>query len=235
MTGLVRKATLFVACCVLVSASAAFAGTPFPGNCTIQAQPLVGPPVATSRVNAICPDPTAIDPANAVDSSLAGVKLLITIKDISGNPVNASAVTLDFSGVTGDFKIETNQAYHAGVVNCAAHTVRNFTNTSGQVTFVVLGGGKLPGAPYHLALSGKVFADTQQLPNISVGAYDLNGDGAVGGPDLGQLASMIFSVAHNQDIGDFNGDGTVSGPDLGLFASAVFSTKTHGPAAAFCP
>ncbi len=78
MTGMIRKATIFVALGLMAS-SAVMAGIPSPGNCTIPAFVKV---VGTNGV----PDPLGVG--------------TVTVLDVSLNPVVGSNVTLNFTNCT---------------------------------------------------------------------------------------------------------------------------------------
>ena len=68
MTGLVRKATLFVVCAAIFGTVAAYAGLVSPGNCT----------VGSTRINLVGTSSTASDPNNSSDSLEINTKLTIT-------------------------------------------------------------------------------------------------------------------------------------------------------------
>lgn len=218
MTGTIQKATLLVACGLFI-ASIAAAGVPSPTNSTMN-----------TRINLVGYNAAATDPNNAADSVATGAKFTVTVRDLANNAIAGSNVVIDFSAANTDFQVATTQPYHSEVVTCATNQVSNFSNASGVVTFVVVGGNRATGA-VHAPNSGKVYADGVLLGNIGIGVYDRDGANGVKLADLGYFAGDYFSVAHNQDRSDYDGNGSVALADLGAFASAYFGlSKNSEPA-----
>jgi hypothetical protein len=229
MTGLVRKAVLFAACSVLIGASAAVAGTPYPGNSTVQwFNPATSTFITANRINLVDNNGSASDPSNSLDSIPKFAKIWITVKDISGIAVNASNVQLKFTGAYSDLKICTAQPYHAEIVDVPNRIVRNFTNSSGIVTFVVAGSGTWTAIgsppPAHPAGSLAVWADTTPMFNIGCGTFDYDQVGpGVGAADLSRFAKDLFPPSPaTQDRSDYDGSGLVTAGDLSIFAQALF-------------
>jgi hypothetical protein len=177
MTGLVRKATLLVACGLLVMAGSALAGRPYAPNSVIPAYiSVVGTVGATFGTSGVMSGTT--DPSG---------QFTIVIRDIANLPVNNSSVILDFVNCT-DVKICQDQNDVTKTVACP--TVAGVTNTLGQVTFNVVGSGLNVGGgkPYPTpAACCQIWADGYSMGYAVVPVYDQDGAG-VGGAAGMQLA-----------------------------------------------
>jgi len=229
MTGLVRKATMLVACGVLLGATVAMAGVPSPGNST-----------SPTRINLVG------FAGSLADSGTGGLigntitKVQVIVRDLANNPVAGSTVVFDFSScVTSagkDVKVSDTQHYQGLAVACATKRVTGFSDATGTATFVIEGGGAA-GATAHTVGCGKIYADNVLLTpgGIGVGMYNLDGLGAVGGADLSLFAADAFSATPNEDRSDYDGSGTVGGGDLSLFASIVFGSGSLSSGAACLP
>lgn len=221
MTGLVRKATFFVACAMLLGA-AAYAGIVSPANSTVGA----------NRINLV--GFNSAGAGDQADSTALLSKLTITVRDIANNPVAGVPVVLDFSGCTGDVKIAQTQSYHAEATGaCATATVQGYTTTNGTISFVVIGGKSLAGT--HTNTCCKVYADSYQLGSgIGVGTFDMNNAAGLTLADLGAWATDYFGGV-NPDRADYNGDASVTLADLGSWASAYFGGNSNSSGAVLCP
>ncbi len=220
MTGLVRKATLFAACGVLV-ASAAMAGVPSPGNSSIP-----------TRINMVGYDFATGNP----DGAALNATQTVTVRDLANNPISNSSVVLDFSGCTGDTRQSdgTVPVYATLTVNCVGHSVRALTNGAGVATFSVIGGGLAVVGPKHAAGCAKVFADGVLLGSIGLGIYDEDGAAGVGAADLARFGSD-FVGGTNPDRSDFDGNASVGASDLSAFGGVFVAGKSNTSAGAYCP
>ncbi len=242
MTGLVRKATMLVACGVLLGATVAMAGVPSPGNSPLPPHfNLVG-------FNSV----TLLADSGAVSNNTLA-RLTFTVRDLATNPVVGSTVVVDFSGcIVGapsskDLTLSNAQHWLGAngtplSVNCATKRVTGFTDGNGRITMVIEGGGYVSGSPpgmptAHLAGCAKIYADNVLLGSIGVGMYNL--DGATDGifiPDLSLWAKDFFPPSPaTQDRSDYDGDGTVFIPDLSLWASMFFGANSNVAGAACLP
>ena len=241
MTGLVRKATLFSACGLLLAGSA-MAAVPSPANSTIPANVNVvgtnGPLGAFAVMG-----PGGVDPAGA---------FTVVVRDLANNPIQNSSVVVDFTGASDIFLC--TDAVPGLVVDCVTKTVRGFTDVTGSVTLYVVGAANNTGATGGLAAPGSgldavaIFADGVNLGNVHITAV-LDQNGAVGGnghnaqdlaffrDDLGSAA--LFGTYRARS--DYNFDETNSGLDLSVFrdllgASALGLGSALGcPSATYCP
>jgi len=220
MTGLVRKATFFVACATVLGVAAAYAGVVSPGNCT----------VGGTRINLVGYNAAAV--GDQADSLASGSKLTITIRDISNNPIAGIPVVLDFSGCTSDVKVGSTQSYHAQTIGCATATVQGYSTLNGTVSFVVVGGRSA--ATIHAHGCAKVYADSYLLGSINVGTYDQNNVSGINGIDLSLFGNDLFGGL-NPDRSDYNGDGTVNGLDLSLFGATLFAGHSVNSSSVLCP
>ena len=216
MTGLVRKATLFCACGLLV-AGVAMAGVPDP---------------ATSSIGTVI---------NLGGNTAGTVDVLaqktMTIRDAFNNPIQNSTVVITFTNCTNqDIRLCNNQPNHAGALfNCAAKTVTAVTNASGVATFRVAGGANNPGGNPAGALAGcaSVQADGVPMGNLTVGAPDENNAGGVTVGDLSSFAGDRFGLYRGRS--DFNGDNAVTVADLALFSQFRFGGGSLASCGAACP
>lgn len=200
MTGLVRKATL-TACGMLVAASA-FAGVPSPGNSSLPVPAfftMVGSSLGTA------------DPLGTFS---------ITVRDLANNPISGSSVVLDF--VAGSDLIPASDQLDAAAstVNCAAKTVRKFTDVTGVVSFTVVGGSNNGGASAGAAGGAvKVYADGVLLGSMTAAVLDQDGNGGAGANDLSVwLADQGSGFYFGRS--DFDYDTTLGANDLSLWLAA---------------
>jgi hypothetical protein len=217
MTGLVRKATLLTACGMLLAA-AAMAGVPSPANSTTP-----GAVLLVGR-NAVGPDTTD------------GV-FQVVVRDLANNPINASSVVVDFAGAA-DLKVCSDQYNTESTVNCAAKTIRRFTDASGTVRFTLIGGST--GAGVSDRGTAKIFADgvllssTSSATGLIAAAADLDGLNGVTGADIGKILNDIGAVGLQQrsDL-DFNG--TNAGADIGKLLTILGGARSTQSCASVCP
>ena len=154
MTGLVRKATLLTAAGMLV-ATAAMAGVPSAANSTT--------PACITLVGSLAGVPDA-----------AAGQFTVTVRDLANNPLNGASVVIDLSGCA-DLAICSDQLDANALVNCGAKTTRKFTDATGKVTFVVLGGSNGGGNASTLLGGGKIFANGTLLQTPTVSAHQKRG------------------------------------------------------------
>jgi len=220
MTRLARKAALLAACGIFLGVAVATAGVPSPGNCSFSKNiiDLVGQTAGT---------PDALSPNAA---------LTITVRDVGNNPINNSTVVIDLSADLSDTRFGSSQAYGTTFVNCGNHQIYATTNASGQVTFVVVGGGLGSAAPSHPANGAKVYADGVLISGagLKVASYDEDGGGGVGGSDLSIFANDLFNHP-SYERSDFDGSGAVGGADLSLFSNTLFGGRSTASASTYCP
>ncbi len=211
MTGLVRKATLFAACGVL-AASAVMAGVPSPGNSTVPGCViLVGSSVG-------------------VPDSVAG-KFCVTVRDLANNPLNGSSVVCDVSLAT-DMRVCDDQLNANYILNCAAGTVRGFTNATGVVCFTLLGGGL--GAPVSIGGFGRIYADGVLIGSPAVSAYDLDGASGVGANDLSAWLTD-FGSGFAYDRSDYDCSGDVGANDLSAWLTIFGLATSAESCVGVCP
>lgn len=201
MTGLVRKATL-TACGMLVAASA-FAGVPSPGNSDLPV-----PAFFTMVGNSL-----------GVPDALG--QFTIVIRDLANNPINGSSVVLDLSAAA-DLTASSDQLDGgASTVNCAAKTVRKFTDVTGTVTFTVVGFANNSGASAGAGLDGvKVYADGVLIGTLTAATLDQDGGGGAGANDLSLWLTDAGSLGYfGRSDYDYSGD--LGANDLSLWLTAA--------------
>lgn len=194
MTGLVRKATLLTAAGLLI-ASAAMAGVPSPGNSVI--------PQCISLVGSAASVPDA-----------AGTFSVI-VRDLANNPLNGASVVIDLSNCT-DLAMCDNQLDAGATVNCAAKTTRKFTDITGTVSFIVLGGSNGSGNATTLLGGGRIYANGTLLGSPTVAAFDLDGSSGVAINDL-SVWLTDFGTGINYGRSDFDCTGSVGINDLSVW------------------
>jgi len=215
MTGLVRKATFLTAAAGLLIASAAMAGVPSPGNSTVPACiRLVGSKTGV-------PDPHG--------------SFTVVVRDLANNPINGASVVIDLSGCT-DLRMCNDQLDASATVNCAAKTTRKFTNVSGSVSFIVLGGSRVPGGPITLQGGGKIYANGTQLSSPTVSAFDLDGGSGVGINDLSVWLTDFGTTGHPPfGRSDYDCNGAVGINDLSVWLTEFGFTTSIASCAVNCP
>ena len=204
MTGLVRKATLLTAAGMLV-ATAAMAGVPSAANSTT-------PPCIT-----------LVGSLAGVPDAAAG-QFTVTVRDLANNPLNGASVVIDLSGCA-DLAICSDQLDANALVNCGAKTTRKFTDATGKVTFVVLGGSNG---------GGKIFANGTLLQTPTVSAFDLDNAGGVGANDLSAWLTD-FGSGNPYGRSDYDCSGGIGANDLSLWLTEFGAGTSASSCAASCP
>lgn len=202
MTALVRKATLLSACGMLVAA-AAFAGVPSPGNSTLPSPAFF----------------TMVGHASGVPD-VAGT-FTITVRDLANNPINGSAVVLDFASAADLVPASDQLDAGASTVNCVGKTVRKFTDPTGAVVFTVVGATNNTGASAGAGLGGcKVYADGVLLGSMTVASLDQDGGGGTGANDLSLWLTDTGSLGYfGRSDYDYSGD--LGANDLSVWLTAA--------------
>ncbi len=214
MTGLVRKATL-TACGMLVAASA-FAGVPSPGNSTLPTPAfftIVGQSLGTA-------DPIGV--------------FSIVVRDLANNPINGSSVVLDFSAASDLVPASDQLDGGASTVNCAAKTVRKFSDVTGTVSFTVVGAANNSGASAGAALGGvKVYADGVLLGSLTAATLDQDGGGGAGANDLSLWLTDAGSLGYfGRSDYDYSGDLGANDLSIWLTAAGLLGSAESGT---LCP
>jgi len=213
MTGLVRKATLLTAAGMLV-ATAAMAGVPSAANSTT--------PACITLVGALAGVPDA-----------AAGQFTVTVRDLANNPLNGASVVIDLSGCA-DLAICSDQLDANALVNCGAKTTRKFTDATGKVTFVVLGGSNGGGNASTLLGGGKIFANGTLLQTPTVSAFDLDNAGGVGANDLSAWLTD-FGSGNPYGRSDYDCSGGIGANDLSLWLTEFGAGTSASSCAASCP
>lgn len=181
MTGLVRKATLFSACGLLV-AGAAFAGLPSPGNSDI--------PCA---INVVGQNGTVASPAHT---------FTVVVRDGSNNPIPNSSVSIDFgncyvgAGLGEPGPSDTQRGTSGEVDDCPTRSVIAITDVTGTVNVTVNGLSK--NQPFGVTPNSacvRIFADGVLLGTVQAAAYDLDGADGITAGDLS--AFLVYSLNPN--------------------------------------
>jgi hypothetical protein len=211
MTGLVRKASLFVVC-GLLAASAASASTP-------------------SAANSVVPGAIQLVGNNSGVKDVVDANFTIIVRDLNNLPVNNSFVIIDFA-TCHNLNICSDQM-QAGITAVCPSQVRGFTGPAGTLSLSITGhannsgGDTSPTNGNSGSGCATVEADGTPLKaNIRVATYDQDGNG-VAGADLAAWLGDNFGIAHafvpqHPDRSDYDGSGGVGGADLALWLSVNF-------------
>ncbi|HSG80757.1 MAG TPA: hypothetical protein VLC48_00795 [Gemmatimonadota bacterium] len=224
MTGLVRKATLFSACGLLL-AGAAMAAVPSPGNSSVPCGIKV---VGQNGAGLTSPNHT----------------ITIQVKDLANNPVANSSVVIDLSGCNGAADpgpASVQNGTNGELVDCVTKTIRAITDVTGTVSIdaQAMASVAAVGATPNGAC-GQIFADGVLLQTVQVAAFDLNGGlGALGltAADLSAWLNYFFACAVPPTycaIADYNFvDGLcatqeLTAADLSIWLTEFFSNGSLG-------
>jgi len=157
----------------------------------------------------------------------------IVVRDLANNPRSGYSVVIDLSACE-DLAICSDQMDPNAIVNCAAKSVRKFTNAQGEATFTVLGRSNGAGNATSLAGAARIFANGVQIGTPSVASYDLDGSGGVGAGDL-SVWFGDFGTNPTCERSDFDGSGSVGAGDLSMWLSAFGSGGSTASCGASCP
>jgi pimeloyl-ACP methyl ester carboxylesterase len=169
---------------------------------------------------------------NGVPDAVAG-QFKIVIHDLANNPINECVVVIDLSNCA-DLAICSDQMDPGAPTNCAAKTVRKFTNALGEVTFTLLGGSTGSGHASSLANSARIFGNGELLATPSASSFDLDGSGGVGAGDLSVWLGD-FGSGMNWARSDFDGSGTVGAADLSEWLAVFGSSSSSQSCTTSCP
>jgi len=217
MTRLVLKAVLLGAAATLV-ASAAFAGVPSASNSTL------GPSPNGFRL---------MGQSGGVPDGNSGGLITIVVRDLANNPLNNASVVIDLSNAA-DLRLCNNQLDANAIVNCAAKTTRKFTDITGTVQFIVLGGSNGAGNATTLLGGGRIFANGTLISSPTVAAYDLDGANGVG---INDLSVWLGDFGTGQSFGraDLDLNGAVGINDLSVWLGEFGLGTSAASCAVNCP
>ena len=171
-----------------------------------------GPDAPTSTV------PSSITLVGSVAGTPDGTgAFTVVARDLANNPMNGCSIVLDLSGCS-DLMLCADQLDGGALVNCAAKTIRKFSNIVGSVSFTVLGSSTGAGNATTLLQGARVFGNGRWLGSPTVSALDLDGSNGVGINDLSVWLSD-YGTLGNPPYGrsDFDGSGTVGINDLSVW------------------
>lgn len=213
MTGLVRKATLLTACGLMVAAAA--------------------------MANVPCPSCSTVPGCFSLVASAAGVpdssdgKFCVVVRDLANNPLNGSSVTIDLSNAP-DLHLCSDQLNVNYIINCAAKTVRQFTDVTGTVCFTLLGGSNGSGNAVELGGAGRIFADGVLIASPGVSSFDLDGAGGVGANDL---SALLTDLGSGSAFGrsDYDCSGGIGANDLSIMLTVLGNGGSAESCTGTCP
>jgi hypothetical protein len=157
----------------------------------------------------------------------------VVARDPANNPLNGASIVLDLSGCT-DLSICADQMDAFTSVNCAAKTVRKFTNLTGSVTFIVLGGSSGAGSASTMLGGARIYGNGTLLGSPTVASLDLDG---VHGVAINDLSVWLSDFASGTPFGrsDFDGSGAVDINDLSVWLTAYGAAGSTQGCTASCP
>jgi hypothetical protein len=209
MTGLVRKATLFGACGLLLAGSA-MAAVPSPANSTIP-----------THIRVVASNAGVADPLG---------NFSVNVRDLANNPVANSSVVIDFTGCEGKVCQATSLTL-GQVVDCVTNTVRSVSDISGNVSFNVLGAdGIVPPKPVGPGVGcASILADGVNLGPVTVIYHDPNGlvSGGSDGMNITDTSSVLGDIFVNGIFvgrSDFDESTTLSIVDFSFALTAALGT-----------
>jgi len=212
---LVRRAMIL--CAIgLLAASAAMAGVPSAATSTI---------------------PTAIN-LSGTTGGVADILTakIITVKDASSNPVPGSVVILNVSTCTAnDIRLGSTQPFAGMTVNCGAKTVTGVTNSTGQVTFELVGSANVTvgNGPGITTACGSLTADGVALGNVVIGAFDEDGVNGVNPSDTSFWLQDRNGAYRARS--DFDGSGAINPADGSLILQVRNGGGSTTSSASACP
>jgi pimeloyl-ACP methyl ester carboxylesterase len=136
----------------------------------------------------------------------------VVVRDLANNPLNGASVVIDLS-YCPDLAICADQMDPDAMVNCAAKTIRKFTNAQGEATFTVLGHSTGAADATTLAGGARIYANGTLIGQPTAAAFDLDGSGGVG---AGDLSVWLADFGSGEPFGrsDFDGSASVGAADL---------------------
>ena len=235
MTGLVRKATLFSVCGMLIAGSA----MAFVPNCSTSIFPCAISLVGTSGTTA----------------DAAG-QFTIVVKDVAGNGIPNAAIVIDFTACCSDIKLSGVQN-GAGVTIDGTHKKINVTaDASGTAVIRIQGvaskAGPLAGqlgcatlTANGVPLAGGI-GNACGLPPMAVSVFDLDGGAGSLGLSNGDLSAWLSDFFGGTYFQKDDYERSVSCPspssvgngDLAKWLAVFFagsSSANDAPAIATCP
>ena len=199
---------------MLVAASASASGIPSPTNSTV--------PVAIRLVGA----------QGTTADAVAG-QFTIVLRTLANNPLINALVALDFSQCP-DLEFCPDQLDANATVMCAARAVRKFTDSQGQVQFVILGHSHGP-ATADMALERvNIFGNGALVGTPEASAFDLDGVGGVGANDLSVWLSD-FGSGLKPTRSDYDASGDIGAGDLSIWLGVFAAGGSIQSCASSCP
>lgn len=169
--------------------------------------------------------------ASASGPDATAGRFTVVVRDLASNGLNNAEVRIDLSH-SPEFVLCSDQMDPDALTNCAAKTVKKWTNAQGEVTFTLLGASH--GAPQSLANTLWVYANGVRIRTPSVAAFDLDGSGGVGASDLAiWLTDFASGIPWSRS--DYDGDGNVGAADLSEWLTVFGAGGSASSCGAACP
>jgi hypothetical protein len=160
-------------------------------------------------------------------------RFTVRVRDLADNPVRGASVVVDLTNAT-DLALCDDQRDADALVNCAARTVRKFSDSNGEVSFTVLGGSNGAGNATTFLQGGRIYANGTLIGSPTVAAYDLDSFSGVGANDL---SAWLADFGSGEPYGraDYDGTGHVGANDLSFWLAAYGAAGSTSSCAASCP
>jgi len=186
------------------------------------------------QVNSTCPNSITLVGSRGSTPDAAGT-FVVVVRDIVGNPLRGLAVVVDLSNCA-DLALCADQLDASALVNCAAKTVRKFTDASGSVSFTLLGRSNGSGNASTLLGGAEIYANGILIRRPTASCFDLDGVNGVGINDMSVWLSD-FGAPGGPAFGrsDFDGDGRIDINDLSLWITAYGAGGSVQGCSTSCP
>jgi hypothetical protein len=238
MTGLVRKATYF-AVCGLMLAGAAMAGVPNAANSTVGTVSVAEFDVEFD----INPAPNGIQSHQCAPPTIPCALVFTVINDATNAAVPFASVTVDFSTCASDIEMAEIQPDPDAFVNCTAKTITKSADANGQIMlgpYIARFVGNIPGFPdapgnipsRNIGPSTLVSCATVYAGGVLMGTapvfinrFDAQADDDVDDGDGGYHddgVGQYFGIpADYRTFYDYDADNDVDAGDRGLLGDAI--------------
>jgi len=183
--------------------------------------------------NSTTPDHIRLVGASSGFPDTVAGQFKIVARTLANTPINGLSVLIDLSSCA-DLAFCSDQMDPNALTNCAAKTVRKFTNALGEVTFTLLGGSNGAGNASSLAHSARIFGNGVLMAVPSVSSFDLDGSDGVGAGDLSVWLSD-FESGMEWARSDYDGDGNVGAADLSEWLTVFGASGSTSSCRTACP
>ena len=169
--------------------------------------------------------------ASASGPDTAAGRFTVVVRDWGLNTINNAQVDISLSNIP-DFVLCSDQRDPDEITNCAAKTVRKFTNAQGEATFTLLGASI--GSAQSMWPTVNIFGNGVLIVRARLAAFDLDGSGGVGAGDLSVWLGD-FASGMPWTRSDYDGSGSVGANDLSQLLWVYGAGSSTQSCVASCP